>query len=184
VKLICVDAGHGGKDTGATGYDLYEKNVTLRLTKLLNDELEKYQVAATFTRYDDDYKSLEERCDWANRKGADFFISLHCNSYEDSSVGGFESYVLRNAYDSTLAKQTAIHSSVMSYLDDYNIRDRGKKEAGFYVLKYTDMPAILLENLCITNRRENELLKDCDFLRGLAQAIARGLAKALNLSLD
>ncbi|WP_380704784.1 N-acetylmuramoyl-L-alanine amidase family protein [Salinithrix halophila] len=180
-----VDPGHGGYDPGASGYGIEEKNVTLKLSKMINEELGHYEgVKVSLTRWDDRYLSLDQRCEIANASGANLFISLHTNSFSNKSAEGFESYVVygaRKNMTNAARKQDIIHGSVMDFLDDAGIRDRGKKEAGFYVLRYTHMSAILFENLFITNPEENALLKDIEFLRRLAQAYSRGIAKAYNL---
>jgi N-acetylmuramoyl-L-alanine amidase len=69
----------------------------------------------------------------------------------------------------------------MNYLAQVGIHDRGKKRANYAVLRETKMPAILLENLFITNEKENKLLKDDTFLDNLAGAIAAGIAKIFGL---
>lgn len=181
---ICIDAGHGGKDSGAVGFGLCEKDVVLKLAKMLNDELGNYKdVVVTLTRWEDKYLTLQERCDHANKMGVDLFVSMHDNA-ADESAHGYESYVARGlrAKGATAAKvQDKIHAHIMGYLSKFGITDRGKREAGYYVLKHTNMPAILFENLFITNGRENKLLRDDEFLRGLAKAYAEALAEVYNL---
>lgn len=180
---ICIDPGHGGKDPGAIGYGLHEADVVLKLAKMLNDEFGKYpDVIVTLTRWDNRYLTLQQRCDHANKMNVDLFVSLHSNAAPASAVG-FESYVYSGLSASATAvkKQSVIHSHTMSYLKKHNIRDRGKKKAGYYVVKNTRMPAILIENLFITNKQENDLLRNDSFLRGLAEAIAGGIALAYGL---
>ena len=179
---IWLDAGHGGKDPGATGHGLQEADVVLKLCKYLNDALGAYEgVKVSLTRWQDKYVSLNDRCKMANAAGADVFISMHNNSFSDSSAHGYESFVLHGAYSSTQKWRGVVHDEVMGLLKEHGIRDRGKKEAGFYVIKYTKMTACLFENLFISNPKEAKLLGDNNFLMDLARAYARGLAKAFNL---
>jgi len=148
---------------------------------MVNEELGKYEgVAVTLTRWDDRYISLSERAAYANQKGADYFISLH-NNAASASAHGFESYTYEQPSTASVAYQNVLHETVATYMAKYGIRDRGKKRANYAVLRETKMPAILLENLFITNERENKLLRDDAFLRGLAAAIAAGIAKMFGL---
>jgi N-acetylmuramoyl-L-alanine amidase len=94
-KIIVLDAGHGGRDSGAIGSDSYEKNVTLATALMLRDKLERtgrYQVV--MTRQTDVYIPLEERVAIARRAGADLFLSLHADSGSDPSVHGASVYTL------------------------------------------------------------------------------------------
>ncbi|SDV99952.1 N-acetylmuramoyl-L-alanine amidase [Marininema mesophilum] len=182
---IMIDPGHGGGDPGASGYGLQEKLVSLQLSKFLYDELRRYEgVEVDLTRWNDQYLSLDQRCDLANDTDADLFISMHCNSFSDSAAAGYESYVVYGARDymtNAARKQDILHKHAMKLLKEYGVRDRGKKEAGYYVLRYTRMSAILFENLFITNQEENKWLADKDFLTKMAQAYAAGIAEAYQL---
>ncbi|MBH8597193.1 MULTISPECIES: N-acetylmuramoyl-L-alanine amidase [unclassified Thermoactinomyces] len=178
---MVIDPGHGGKDSGATGFGLNEKDVVLELSKKINDHFGKYQdVTVSLTRWDDRFIELNERADFANKRNCDLFISIHNNS-ASPSANGFESYIHPNASSSTVRYQDEIHKHIMQYLTQYQIHDRGKKQANFAVLRETSMPAILLENLFISNQRENELLRDSSFLDGLANAIVEGVASVFQL---
>lgn len=82
VKLICLDAGHGGRDFGAVGRKTNEKDlnleVVLKLGKKIEEELPGVKVI--YTRTTDIYPNLYERPALANKHKADLFISVHCNS--------------------------------------------------------------------------------------------------------
>ncbi|MFC7442065.1 N-acetylmuramoyl-L-alanine amidase family protein [Laceyella putida] len=180
-KYIIIDPGHGGKDSGAVGFGLLEKDVVLNLAKRMNDLFGEYDDATvSLTRWDDRFLELNERADFANKRDCDLFVSIHNNS-ASPSANGFESYIHPDATSATVGHQGIVHSYVMKYLSQHNIQDRGKKRANFAVLRETTMPAILLENLFITNERENQLLQDTDFLDGLAKSIVEGIAEALGL---
>lgn len=182
MKLIAVDPGHGGVDSGAVGNGLYEKDLTLKIGQMLNVKLGHYQCAVTMTRASDVYKSLDERTNWANSQGADYFISLHHNFYDDPAVRGFESYIWNGLVSQfTYDAQSIIHAEVVKYLNGYSVPDRGKKQADFYVLHHTQMPAVLLENLFVSNSQDAALLKSDSFLDGLADAITSGLVRCLGL---
>jgi N-acetylmuramoyl-L-alanine amidase len=178
---VVIDPGHGGKDPGAIGFKINEKDVVLNLAKKLNDHLGQYEKAVvSLTRWDDRFLELSERAKFANDRNADLFISLH-NNAASASAHGFESFIYVNASTTTARYQTILHEQVMNYLAQVGIHDRGKKRANYAVLRETKMPAILLENLFITNEKENKLLKDDAFLDNLAAAIAAGIAKIFGL---
>lgn len=177
---VCIDPGHGGTDPGATGNGLKEKDLTLyrslRTAKTLQANYQNVEVL--MTRTNDATVSLQRRCDIANNWGADFFISNHTNA---GGGTGFESYRLPGAYASTVQKQTAIHNEIMAYLKGYGLRDRGLKTANFQVLRATKMSAVLIECLFIDYSSDASLLKQQHFQDELADATARGIAKALGL---
>jgi len=148
---------------------------------MVNEELGKYEgVAVTLTRWDDRFIPLSDRAAYANQNGADYFISLH-NNAGPASAHGFESYTYEQPSTASVVYQNVLHETVAAYMVKYGVRDRGKKRANYAVVRETKMPAILLENLFITNERENKLLRDDAFLRGLATAIAAGIAKMFGL---
>ena len=92
MKTICIDPGHGGKDSGALGPSgLREKDVALTVALLLATELSR-DAKIVLTRENDVFVELSERAAIANRAGADFFLSVHCNSGEPGSGEGFEVY--------------------------------------------------------------------------------------------
>lgn len=109
--LIVIDAGHGGKDPGATGKKgTLEKNVTLRYTKALREALlrtGRYRVA--LTREDDTYILLPDRVKMARNAGANAFISLHADSAPSSTARGLSVYTVSeeasDAESAALAKQ-------------------------------------------------------------------------------
>jgi len=109
IHLIVVDAGHGGKDPGAIGpHKVYEKTVTLGIAKVLAQELRKQLgVKVMLTRSDDRYLKLRERTEFANRVGADLFISLHANATSNGKAYGMETYFLNLSKNNQAAEVAA-----------------------------------------------------------------------------
>ncbi|MBA4602494.1 N-acetylmuramoyl-L-alanine amidase family protein [Thermoactinomyces mirandus] len=178
---VVIDPGHGGKDQGASGFGLAEKNVVLSISQRINHFFGQYEgVSVSLTRWDDRFLELSERADFANARKCDLFLSIHNNAASESA-SGFETFIHPNAASRTAQYQNILHSAVMNYLKQYNIKDRGKKRANFAVLRETTMPAVLIENLFITNQKENQLLRDPKFLDGLAEAVVEGVAKIFGL---
>ncbi len=172
--IVCLDPGHGGSDPGAVGNGIKEKDVNLdialRARKLLTGM--GYQVI--MTREKDVHVSLEERCRIANSCGAEAFLSIHNNA---SAYGGegTETYCYYNSEEGRILAKS-VHSQVVSRI---GLKNRGVKEAGFYVLANTDMPAALLECAFISNPKEAEFLKKPSFRQKIAEGIAAGMADYL-----
>lgn len=121
-KLVEWDAGHGGKDPGASGHGVVEKDVALRVATEAARRLERdYEgVKCLLTRSSDVYLSLNERTDKANSARADVLISVHCNA--GGGAGGFESYTYSGTKDTaTAALQDAIHTEIMSRLQSSTV---------------------------------------------------------------
>ena len=151
----------------------------MKLAKICAKQLSPYDLNIKFTREDDYYVSLYERANIANRLKADYFCSIHINA---GGGTGFESYVHSTAVGKHTDELRAIlHDQIMAYLKKKKIKDRGKKAANFAVLRSTVMPAVLLECLFIDNKADAEKLANESFLQGLANEIAYGLVRALNL---
>jgi len=181
---ICIDAGHGGKDAGAVANNLYEKDITLKLALKIAKLLNEYEnTEILLTRQDDTFIKLNDRAKFANDNKADFFYSIHVNAATNVAARGYEDYIHSSLTDdSKTAKiRDVIHEEIINYVGRYNVPDRGKKKANYMVLRLTKMPAVLTENLFLTNEEDAKLLKDDTFLDGLAEAHVKGIVKALNL---
>ena len=132
---VVIDAGHGGKDAGCVSKDgrTYEKNLTLSIAKLLGQKIkaEYPEVKVYYTRLTDRYLTLNERADIANRNNADLFISVHINSNQRSSPGGFSSHIFgrSSGKDSDLFKGNMDlcrrENSVILLEDDYTTKYQG-----------------------------------------------------------
>jgi N-acetylmuramoyl-L-alanine amidase len=108
VSRVVLDAGHGGRDTGAVGSDgTVEKEVTLDVAHRAARILGAQGIDVLLTRDDDHYVSLEERAARANAFGADLFVSVHCNASEIRSRRGVETYVLDTSRDEVAARVAA-----------------------------------------------------------------------------
>jgi N-acetylmuramoyl-L-alanine amidase len=183
VTEIQLDAGHGGSDPGAVGHGLHEADVVLDLCLKTGDYLTDHyeKVKVTYSRSNDTYLSLSQRTDIANLRKVDFFYSFHNNSFRNEAAHGFETWVYDKVGKETLHLQEVIHSEVMGFLKQHGITDRGKKKGNLHVVRETHMPAVLAEYLFISNKKENSLLRNKDFINGLAEVTAKGIAKALGL---
>ena len=109
IRLIVVDAGHGGKDPGAVGPNrTREKDVTLKMAKYLAEQLRKeLKCEVRLTRSDDRYLKLRDRTSYANKVDADLFISLHANANKNRNAYGLETYFLNLAKNNQAAEVAA-----------------------------------------------------------------------------
>ncbi|MDV2683993.1 N-acetylmuramoyl-L-alanine amidase [Alkalihalophilus lindianensis] len=173
---IVIDLGHGGKDPGAVFNGLLEKNLALSISRNIKETLtQNYDVLVRMTRDSDKFLSLEERAKIANNWGADYFLSVHLNA---GGGTGFETYIHPNAKTPTKSLQEAVHNEIISRLD---CMDRGMKRGNFAVLRLTQMPAVLTENLFLDHTRDARQLKDPTVLKAIAQGHVNGLQRLLKL---
>src|SRR5699024_10204285 len=176
-----LDPGHGGTDPGAQGNGIKEKDITLDIAKriraILTDEYDGIEVR--MSRTDDSTKSLAERTNEANSWKADYYLSIHCNSF-NGSAQGYEDYIHNSLPDSstTAAYRDTLHDEISSV---NQLDNRGKKKANFHVLRETTMPALLTENGFIDNAHDADLMADASWRQTVAQGHVSGLAKAFNL---
>ncbi len=101
-KLIVIDAGHGGHDTGAIGGGKREKDLVLQISKRLESQLKKEGYSVHMTRRDDRFLKLPDRTKIADKNNAAVFISIHANSVPKSKqnkIQGVETFFLQNTRD-------------------------------------------------------------------------------------
>ncbi|WP_226086518.1 N-acetylmuramoyl-L-alanine amidase [Mesobacillus sp. S13] len=179
---LYLDPGHGGSDPGAQGNGLQEKDFTLDIALKIRSILENnYEnIDVRMSRTSDVTKSLQQRTDEANAWGADFYLSIHINSF-NGSASGYEDYIYIGLSDNsaTARYRDIIHTEVMKL---NQLGDRGKKKADFHVLRESTMDAMLSENGFIDNDQNAALIKQESWRTNVAQGHANGIAKAFNLS--
>jgi len=99
LKRIMIDAGHGGRDPGASGYGLKEKDIALDIALEVGRILKQKGWVVGYTRRSDVFIPLDARADLANRFQADVFVSIHANAATSRSASGFETYYVDNKTD-------------------------------------------------------------------------------------
>jgi len=184
-KIAFLDAGHGGTDPGAVdgkqNDPIYSREATYNLDLVAKTKaaLERCGVKVIASRLTDATLSLQKRAELANKSGANVFVSWHCNGGPDGATSrGIEVF---NYYKSVNGAKLA--NAIYGRLDDVSPwSDRGVKEAGFYVLKYTKMPATLIEAGFINNTQEEAALASPTYRLALAEAAARGICEYLGVT--
>ncbi len=138
LRTVVIDPGHGGRDPGAVGYSRknYEKDITLSISKKLKKLLEKeLGLKVVLTRDRDEFVSLQNRTQLANRVNADLFVSIHCNAHRSSKINGIEVFYLSTAKTDEDRAVEALENSVIFDFE-------GGDEA---VQKYDDLALILMD---------------------------------------
>ncbi|WP_144122827.1 N-acetylmuramoyl-L-alanine amidase [Catellatospora sichuanensis] len=180
VPKVYLDPGHGGTDGGAVANGLQEKTLTLNIALQTRDILKaSYSVDVRMSRTTDITRSLAYRTDDANAWGATIFVSIHINA---GGGTGFESYRYPGTGATTQRLHSLVHSNVLSNMRSVAaVTDRGQKTANLHVLRESNMPAVLTENLFIDTVANANLLKRADFITATARGHARGIAAFLGL---
>lgn len=116
VRRIVIDPGHGGKDSGAAGFGLQEKDIVLKVAEKVRTILKKEHDYNVFlTRESDTFLPLEERTAIANTKGADMFLSIHVNAHPKDSVKGVETFYLNLATNPEAMRVAALENATSTH---------------------------------------------------------------------
>jgi N-acetylmuramoyl-L-alanine amidase len=177
-KVIVLDPGHGGHDPGAIGNGLEEKEVVLNVGLRVEKKLQSSGAIVVMTRKNDTFLTLDERAQIGNNSNASTFVSIHTNSFSTSSPNGSETYWSSNYYGANSKElATEIQKELVKKL---GTTDRGVKEAGFYVIKYTKIPSVLVELGFISNKSDAVKLASSTYRDKAADAIVQGLINYYN----
>ena len=171
-NTVVVDAGHGGKDSGAyRRYGGVEKIATLDVARRLEHKLRESQLKTVMTRSTDVYISLDQRVAIENSQKNSIFVSIHFNDARRRGIHGFETY-----YHSTVGSELAnrIQAKLMTIRHSAN---RGVHVANFRVLRLATYPAVLVECGFLSNRREGGGARDSEFRELLADKIAEAIVE-------
>lgn len=184
-KVIIVDPGHGGFDPGKPGITgLDEKHLNLKIALILRDELEEAGAKVIMTRTtDDDVDGMDgvkhKSKDMVERKklseGGDILVSIHQNSFTQSSVHGAQVFFNgKSAKGKRLAQ--IIQRSIKVHADETNKRE-AKSNTNYYVLKATQLPAVIVECGFLTNPEEEQKLNTEAYQKKIAHGIYLGIVE-------
>lgn len=180
-KVICIDAGHGGFDPGATYKDLKESNINLEYAYLLKNELENEGATVYLTRYEDYDLSTNnfnhKRSDILNRIkiikdiSPNLFISLHLNADSSNKWYGAQTF-----YNSVSENNMLLAESVQKELKKIGITKRNiKKDNDIFLLKNLDITGVLVELGFITNNVDRTNLISSTYQKKLVKTIVKGI---------
>ena len=185
LATVILDPGHGGSDGGAVaileGTEIAEKDIDTAVCEMVKSLLERQNIEVLLTRTEDVDMDLKERTRFANEYGGDLFVSVHCNSSdEDSTAKGLECY-----YEKEGNKGLELAENIMNAAKaSGNIDTRELRTDMMYVVRFTDMPATLVEMGFMTNPDELKKLCRTSYQQLLADAIAEGILETLGLGSD
>jgi len=184
LRQVCIDPGHGGHDPGAVGPSgTREADVALFAASALLLALDAHGVQSFVTRGRDIFVSLSDRVEIAKKSKALAFVSIHANGAEKPQAHGAEVWTspgvtpaddLATSIYKRWIESFGTISPVSRFRTDFSDGDPDK-EAGFWVLKKTPMPAVLFELGFVTNPREEKMLQSEGFIKPATGAIAAGI---------
>lgn len=191
-KIIIIDAGHGGEDSGAVGVNgSLEKDIAMSLAFEIGTLLEERGYAVVYTRTSDNllYKpeenikgirkisDLKNRCEVAKNYPESVFISIHMNSFSQEKYSGLQVYYSEN---NELSREIAesIQRKVREDLQPVNNRVI-KKGKDMYLMENIDNPAVLIECGFLSNREECEKLSKKEYQKQLSFSIVCGIIEAI-----
>ena len=191
-KVIFIDPGHGGRDSGAFYYNIAEKDLNMQIYKKLRKELEGLGYTVLTSRESDVYVDfVTERSKMVNKTNADMFISIHFNATSNSAsnVSGIQTYSYEQNpdYPTKINSQwhnhpdrisesnrlaAAIHSSLLA---ETGAKNAGLLHGSFAVLRETNKPAVLLELGYMSNFDENQRIRNDAYQNKLVKGIVKGI---------
>lgn len=172
IKVVCIDAGHGGKDPGCHGASANEKTVCLNIALRLGAKIKEIypNVKVVFTRDTDVFVELDERAAFANRNKADLFICIHANSASPSAYGS-ETYVL-GLHRTESQQRVADRENSTIFLE----ADKGEKYKDFemtpdaIIARQLQLAVFLDQSILFATKLQEEFKKIGRYDRGVKQA--------------
>jgi N-acetylmuramoyl-L-alanine amidase len=166
---IVIDASHGGNDFGVTSNSITEKQIVEQITNKIKSS--NSNVVIHLTRYEDEFISLEERTDFINKIKPDLVLSLHVNASLNNKTSGLEFYVAKET--EFFEKSNEIAGKLnKKFSENTNLKMLGIKTGPFYILKKSDVPAIIIELGYLTNENDKKYLIDDNEQNKMAKSIS------------
>ena len=174
-KLIVIDAGHGGHDSGASYGGLHEKDVNLATSLAVRKKLENLGFKVYMTRERDNYVQLYDRAAIANQLKADLFVSIHANAAGSTKAKGIETLYAPDNSRNNLAFAKVIQEYMIKATGNYNRGVVSRPE--LVVIRETEMDAVLVEIGFLTNTIDHEKLMTELYINTVADGIVNGIVK-------
>lgn len=174
-RIIVVDAGHGAHDPGTAYKTTYEKDIVLKVAKKVANKLEAAGAKVVMTRQTDNFLSLQERVDYTRSVYGEIFVSIHVNSASSTSAKGSETYYNTSKNVNSAESKLLAYEIQRQLVSQANMYDRKIKDADFYVIKYNQVPAVLVELGFLSNSDDRSKLTSDTYLEKYAEAIYQGI---------
>lgn len=187
-KIVVLDAGHGAADSGKVGVnDVLEKDLNLQIAKKVQVNLEEEGIQVVMTRDDDQglyddtvsnkkLEDMKKRVALINEVKPHLVVSIHQNSYSDSSIKGAQVFYYEHSKEGEAV--AGVMQEELRTLDSENKRQI-KANDTYYLLKHTEVPTIIVECGFLSNPQEAEKLGTEDYQNQVAEAICTGVIKWL-----
>ncbi len=184
-KRIVIDSGHGGIDPGKKSDDgILEKDVNLAIAFKLKKRLEAVGISVTMTRSDENglyqesdsnkkIADMKKRCSIIEESNANAVVSIHQNSFQNSSVSGAQVFYYKHSAQGKLLAE-CIQSSFKKYIDETNKRE-AKADTTYYMLIHTKVPTVIAECGFLSNPSEAQLLITEEYQEKVALALYNGV---------
>lgn len=181
---VVIDAGHGDQDPGKIGVnDALEKDVNLQIAKRIKKLLEKKNIKVIMTREDDTtlardgggsqkVQDMKARVELINKTKPNLAVSIHQNSYPEESVHGAQVFYFTHSAEGERA--AGIMQKALLAVDPENTRQE-KADDGYYLLRRTEAPTIIVECGFLSNREEAGKLVDKEYQKKVAEAVVQGI---------
>lgn len=177
--IVVLDAGHGGKDTGAISAAGYrEKDIVLNVTRLVAKQLRDSNVRVVMTRNKDVYVGLDRRVYIANTSKCVLFVSIHADAAANKTVRGFTVYVPRREKNNSPSHRVGknVEQQLKGFTKNRGVRKHSKN---LRVLENTNCPAMLIEMGYLSNRYEAARLSTYQTQQKIANSIATAILSYL-----
>jgi N-acetylmuramoyl-L-alanine amidase len=170
-RTVVIDAGHGGHDKGGQWGLVYEKHLALDTSVRLENHLKAMGFHTVMTRRSDYFISLPQRVSIGNRYKNAIFVSVHYNYTWKQGVSGIETF-----YHSAASKRLAqlVQTGMLNRVRGVN---RNAKFARYYVIRNSNIPAILVEGGFVSNTAERNRLKSGWYRDAIARGVADGIQR-------
>lgn len=184
-NIIIIDPGHGGKDGGASSESgIVEKEITLKISEYLRDYLNQAGAYVIMTRETDKdladenrlstrkLADLKNRINLANKSMADFFISIHLNSTTSEQWRGAQTFYYPVRQENKLIAENIQEQLIINL---QNTDRKSLPRTNILVLKYLEMPSVIVEVGFLSNQEEAQLLSETNYQKKVAYAIYQGI---------
>lgn len=180
-KIIVLDAGHGGIDSGTNGGGATEASVNLAVVKYVKEILDEQEaIKVYYTRLDNTLPDLSTRVEFANALHADMLISIHCNHNSVKSINGVEVLYskLQEGEDLTSYDLARVCLDEISAATGLKKNKLVERSSNLHLMKYCTMPSALVEFGYMSNRGDLDIILSEEAQRACAEAICRTIYTA------
>ncbi len=166
---VVIDAGHGGEDFGVIQDETTEKLIVEQVINKIKTFNKNKNIVIHFTRSTDKFIPLKDRTDFINTIKPDLVLSLHVNASPNSNTSGIEFYVSKesNSYE----KSNLIAENFQTTFLKSNYKVAEIKNANFYILKNSEVPAVIMELGYLTNENDKKNLANNNEQNQIAKKI-------------